>query len=45
MTGRTDSKEIFDVIVVLGAAVGVGGGPGAALRRRVAEGARRRYCC
>ncbi len=41
MTGRTDSKERFDVIVVLGAAVGVGGGPSAALRRRVAEGVRR----
>ncbi len=41
MTGRTDGKERFDVIVVLGAAVGAGGGPGAALRRRVAEGVRR----
>ncbi len=41
MTGRTDSKERFDAIVVLGAAVGVGGGPSAALRRRVAEGVRR----
>ncbi len=40
MTGRTDSKERFDVIVVLGAAVGIGGGPSAALRRRVAEGVR-----
>ncbi len=41
MTGRTDSKERFDVIVVLGAAVGAGGEPSAALRRRVAEGVRR----
>ncbi len=41
MTGRSHGKERFDVIVVLGAAVGVGGGPSAALRRRVAEGVRR----
>ncbi len=41
VTGRSDDKEPFDVIVVLGAAVGVGGGPSAALRRRVAEGVRR----
>ncbi len=41
MTGRTDRKERFDAIVVLGAAVGVGGGPSAALRRRVTEGVRR----
>ncbi len=41
VTWRSDSKERFDVIVVLGAAVGVGGGPSAALRRRVAEGMRR----
>ncbi len=41
MTGRSDGKELFDVIVVLGAAVGAGGGPSAALRRRVAEGVRR----
>ncbi len=41
MTGRTDGKERFDVIVVLGAAVGPAGGPSAALRRRVAEGVRR----
>ncbi len=41
MTGRTDGKERFDVIVVLGAAVGPPGGPSAALRRRVAEGVRR----
>ncbi len=40
MTGRSHRKT-FDVIVVLGAAVGVGGGPSAALRRRVAEGVRR----
>ncbi len=40
MTGRSHGKT-FDVIVVLGAAVGVGGGPSAALRRRVAEGVRR----
>ncbi len=41
MTGRSHGKERFDVIVVLGAAVGAGGGPSAALRRRVAEGVRR----
>ena len=41
MTGRSHGKERFDVIVVLGAAVGVDGGPSAALRRRVAEGVRR----
>ncbi len=41
MTGRTDGKERFDVIVVLGAAVGPAGGPSVALRRRVAEGVRR----
>ncbi len=41
MTGRSHGKERFDVIVVLGAAVGAGGGPSAALRRRVAEGMRR----
>ncbi len=41
MTGRSDGKELFDVIVVLGAAVGAGGGPSAALNRRVAEGVRR----
>ena len=41
MTGRSHGKESFDVIVVLGAAVGAGGGPSAALRRRVAEGVRR----
>ncbi len=41
VTGRGHGRERFDVIVVLGAAVGVGGGPSAALRRRVAEGVRR----
>ncbi len=41
VTGRSDGKELFDVIVVLGAAVGAGGGPSAALNRRVAEGVRR----
>ncbi len=41
MTGRNHGKERFDVIVVLGAAVGPAGGPSAALRRRVAEGVRR----
>jgi uncharacterized SAM-binding protein YcdF (DUF218 family) len=41
MTGRSQGKERFDAIVVLGAAVGVGGGPSAALRRRVTEGVRR----
>ncbi len=41
VTGRSHDKERFDVIVVLGAAVAVGGGPSAALRRRVAEGVRR----
>ncbi len=41
MTGRSHGKERFDVIVVLGAAVGAGGGPSAALNRRVAEGVRR----
>ncbi len=41
VTWRSHGKERFDVIVVLGAAVAVGGGPSAALRRRVAEGVRR----
>ncbi|MCH6587227.1 MAG: YdcF family protein [Proteobacteria bacterium] len=41
MTGRSHDSDTFDVIVVLGAAVGAGGGPSAALRRRVAEGVRR----
>ncbi len=41
MTGRSHSKERFDAIVVLGAAVGADGRPGKALRRRVAEGVRR----
>ncbi len=41
VTWRSQDKERFDVIVVLGAAVAVGGGPSAALRRRVAEGVRR----
>ena len=41
MTGRSHGKERFDAIVVLGAAVGAGGRPGKALRRRVAEGVRR----
>jgi uncharacterized SAM-binding protein YcdF (DUF218 family) len=41
MTGRSHSKEPFDAIVVLGAAVGADGRPGKALRRRVAEGVRR----
>jgi uncharacterized SAM-binding protein YcdF (DUF218 family) len=41
MTGRGHSKEPFDAIVVLGAAVGADGRPGKALRRRVAEGVRR----
>ncbi len=41
MTGRSHGKEPFDVIVVLGAAVGADGRPGKALRRRVAEGVRR----
>ena len=40
MTGRSHDSSTFDVIVVLGAAVGAGGGPSAALRRRVAEGVR-----
>ena len=38
---RPNQNQTFDVIVVLGAAVGAGGGPSAALRRRVAEGVRR----
>ncbi len=41
MTGRSHSKEPFDAIVVLGAAVGADGRPGKALKRRVAEGLRR----
>ncbi len=41
MSGRSHDSNTFDVIVVLGAAVGAGGGPSAALRRRVAEGVRR----
>lgn len=41
MIGHSHGKERFDAIVVLGAAVGAGGGPSAALRRRVAEGVRR----
>ncbi len=41
MTGRGHDSNTYDVIVVLGAAVGAGGGPSAALRRRVAEGVRR----
>ncbi len=40
MTGRSYGKGRFDVIVVLGAAVAVGG-PSAALGRRLAEGVRR----
>ena len=38
---RASQNQTFDVIVVLGAAVGAGGGASAALRRRVAEGVRR----
>ncbi len=38
---RPNQNQPFDVIVVLGAAVGPAGGPSAALRRRVAEGVRR----
>ncbi len=38
---RPSQNQTFDVIVVLGAAVGPAGGPSAALRRRVAEGVRR----
>ncbi len=41
MTRPNHGKERFDAIVVLGAAVGAGGGASAALRRRVAEGVRR----
>jgi uncharacterized SAM-binding protein YcdF (DUF218 family) len=40
VTGRKQARS-FDAIVVLGAALGAGGGPGAAIRRRVAEGLRR----
>ncbi len=38
---RPNQNQPFDVIVVLGAAVGPAGGPSAVLRRRVAEGVRR----
>ncbi len=41
MTRPNHGKERFDAIVVLGAAVGAGGGASAALRRREAEGVRR----
>ncbi len=41
VTWRSHGKEHFDVIVVLGAAVAVGGGASAALTRRLAEGERR----
>ncbi len=41
MSGRSYGKGRFDVIVVLGAAVGPAGGPSAALGRRLAEGVRR----
>ncbi len=41
MKEPSQSTHTFDAIVVLGAAVGTGGGPSAALRRRVAEAVRR----
>jgi uncharacterized SAM-binding protein YcdF (DUF218 family) len=40
VTGRKQARS-FDAIVVLGAALGAGGGPSAALSRRVGEGVRR----